>query len=107
MGDDHPPTLEHDADPLGAEAAALARDVLHGVTDVALIGRAFTPNRLGIDTNQAASPVSSDFYNTPFRMDLSSMLSAGVGHLQPAVFGLRLVERHHARPMPAADCHSR
>lgn len=58
---DHPLTFEHDADLPVAKATALTRDVLHGVTDSAVVRRAFTPNRLGIDTNQPAGPVSSDF----------------------------------------------
>jgi hypothetical protein len=57
---DHPLAFEHDADPPVAKPAALARDVLHGVTDGTMVGRAFTPNRFGIDTNQHAGPALRD-----------------------------------------------
>jgi hypothetical protein len=48
---DHPLAFEHDADPAVAKATTLARNLLHGVADGAVVWRAFTPNRLGIDTN--------------------------------------------------------
>nr|KMW28709.1 hypothetical protein BV87_19270 [Sphingobium yanoikuyae] len=51
---DHPLSLEYDADPPVTKATALARDVLDSVTDGNLVRRAFTPNRLQIDTKQPA-----------------------------------------------------
>ena len=89
---DQPLAFEHDADPAIAKAAALARDL----TDGTMVWRAFTPDRLGIDTNQHAGPALGDlktsqhfehsitplawrrqaFPSRSFRMTLSSILSA-------------------------------
>jgi hypothetical protein len=75
---DQPLGFEHDADPAIAKAAALARDLTHGNTDVTVVWRAFAPDSLGIDTNHHAGPALGDLkmgsarLNTPLRVARSS-----------------------------------
>lgn len=60
MVHDHPLAFEHDTDPAIAKATPLSRDLTHGNADGTVIRRAFTADRLGIDTNQHTGPALGD-----------------------------------------------
>src|SRR6056297_1924396 len=93
---DHPFAFQHHPDPPVAEPAALGRDGFHLLAYLRVIRRAFTLDRLWIDTDKSASPALRDvmiphrperclsplnrcrqfFPSRSFRTALSSIVSA-------------------------------
>tara|TARA_R110002153_G_scaffold133205_1_gene282209 strand:- start:88 stop:465 length:378 start_codon:yes stop_codon:yes gene_type:complete len=91
-----PFSFQQDTDPAVAEPAPLASDLLHLLADLGTDLRAFSPDSLGIDTDQPAGPALRDvmiphhperrisplhqcrqlFPSKSFKTTLSSMVSA-------------------------------
>jgi hypothetical protein len=92
----HALAFQQHADPAIAEPTSLAGDLLHLLADLGAIRRAFTPDSLGIDTDQPAGPALREvviphhperrvspprqrrrlFPSRSFKTTLSSMVSA-------------------------------